>query len=61
VKKAKTYFEQIPVKVVKQIGQNLPEKIEEMGNDKGNRETPNGNTEPASRTGGVACRNGIGK
>jgi hypothetical protein len=61
VKKSKTYFEQIPVEMVKKIAKELPQKIEEeqMGNGKGGLKTPNGNTEPASRTGGFACRKGV--
>jgi len=61
VKKSKTYFEQIPVEVVKKIAKELPQKIEEeqMGNGKGGLKTPNGNTQPASRMGGCACRKGV--
>jgi hypothetical protein len=61
VKKSKIYFEQIPVEVVKKIVKELPAQIEEeeMGNGKGGLKTPNGNTGPASRTGGFACRKGV--
>jgi len=61
VKKAKTYFEQIPVEVVKKIAKELPRKIEEerMGNGMEGLKTPNVNTEPASRTGGFAFRKGV--
>ena len=61
MKKSKTYFEQIPVEMVKKIAKELPQKIEEeqMGNGKEGLKTPNGNNEPASRTGGFACRKGV--
>jgi hypothetical protein len=59
MKKSKTYFEQIPVAVVKKIVKELPEQIEETGNDKASLDTPNGNTEPSSRTGGFACRKAV--
>jgi len=52
VKKAKTYFQQIPVEVVKKIAKELPQNIKEerVGNGKGGLKPPNVNTEPASRT-----------
>jgi hypothetical protein len=61
VKKSKTYFEQIPVEVVKKIAKELPQKIEkkQMGNGKGGSKTPSGNNEPASRAGGFACSKGV--
>jgi len=61
VKKAKTYFEQIPVEVVKKIAKELPQNIKEelMGNGKGGLKTPNVNTEPASRTSVFASRKGV--
>ncbi len=61
VKKSKTYFEQIPVEVVKKMVNELPEKTEEgeMRNRKRGLKNPNGNIEPASRTGGFACRKGV--
>ena len=61
MKKSKTYFEQIPVEVVKKIVKELPEKTEEgeIRNRKRGLKTPNGNTEPASRTGGFAYRKGV--
>ena len=63
MKKLKTYFEQIPVEVVKKIVKELPAQIEqieeeEIRNGKGALKTPNRNTEPASRTGGFACSSG---
>lgn len=60
VKKSKTYFEQIPVEVVKKIVKERPAQIEEeeMRNGKGALKTPNRNTEPALRTGGFACSSG---
>jgi len=64
VKKSKTYFEQIPVEVVKKIAKELPHKREredeeQMENGKVNFRTSNANTELASCTGGFARRKGV--
>jgi hypothetical protein len=61
VKKSKTYFEQIPVEVVKKMVNEHPEKTEEgeTRNRRRGLNTPNGNTEPASRTGEFAYRKGV--
>ena len=45
MRKSKTYFEQIPVEVVKKIVEELPEK-EEIGNDNVIVETPSRKAEP---------------
>ena len=61
VKKSKTYFEQIPVEVVKKIAKELPEKIQEEKTRNGKRgfKIPNGKNEPASRAGGFASGKGV--
>jgi hypothetical protein len=60
VKKSKTYFEQIPVEMVKKIAKELPQKVEEeqMGNGKGGLKTPNGNTEACLTYGRICLQKG---
>jgi hypothetical protein len=58
MRNSKTYFEQIPVEVVKKIVEELPEK-EDIGNDNEAVETPRIKAEPYFVGTHLHCRNGI--
>ena len=53
LKTPKTFFEQIPVKAVREIMEQLPERKEELRKAGVSVKAPSGKTEPALHAGGV--------